>query len=873
MKLRTLATFGLILALTSLLFLAAWGVHAWFDINKRIDQITELETHRHRIHQMGTAIDYSTLVRPDPSVIEALVEDARGLSGEFQTLQYRRARLAADHLEEIALMGEFLLDSTPVHGGSEYAAERSEILLMLSRQVRIHHAGAREALGMLLEERNQSMLEALYSGVHRLVIITILLGLLVVMTALVINRRLVYPIRAIDAGLNAIGRGDLDARIELERNDEMGELARSFNQMAQKRREHEHQLAETQERLRQIAESIGEVFWLEDPVSGQVLYLSPAYEEIWQQPIADVLQQPDRWIGAIHEEDRTRVVEAIRNRSDGYYQLEYRIVRPDGSIRWVSDRSFPVLDEQGRMIRVAGVARDISERRAYQLQLNERIKELRCLFQVLELTTTSDLAPAQVAEHIVEMLPESIQHESEAMARIDYNDQVFSSPHWHQPVALIESEIRLGDQIMGRIMLGYRSRPPDTLPGEDLFLPEEQALINGIAVHFARMLEQRRLSETLTHSERLKAVGELTGGMAHDFNNLLTVIIGNAELLHEQLGSEAHPLAGLAEMISTAGERGAKLTRRMLAFARRQVLAPQVIDMNRLVGNMKGLLERSLGEDIELLLKTGNEHLPALVDSAQIESAILNLCLNARDAMPDGGRLTVEVMPTALDAGYAASFDEVEPGSYVLLAVSDTGCGIEPAILERVFEPFFTTKDHGTGLGLSMVYGLVKQLRGHIRIYSELGQGTTVRLYLPAAEGVDDQLRAEEAEPIGLHGDETILLVEDNDLVREYAHKQLAALGYEVIEAHNGQQALAIVRQRDDIDLLFTDVVMPGGMNGKQLANEVQSLRTNMKVLFTSGYTQNAIVHHGRLDAGVELLAKPYHRNELARCVRRVLDR
>ncbi len=873
MKLRTLASVGLVAVLAGLLFLAMWGALAWQEINQHLDGISELETHQQRIHEMSAAIDFSTLVRLETTVVAALADDARRVRAQLATIDHRQARLASSHLEEIALMGEFLLDSLPVGLGTENSRQQADYLMTLSRQIRIHHAGAREALEALLNERNAGMLDALYGAVQRLVTITILFGALVLLTAVVIHRRLVHPIRAIDAGLQSMSRGNLDARIELKRTDEMGDLARSFNQMANQRREHERQLAETEARLQQIADSIGEVFWLAEPGAGRILYLSPAYEDIWQQSIEEALAHPDRWAEAIHESDRERVIDAIRNQSSGFYHAEYRIVRPDGSIRWISDRSFPVLDEQGNMIRQAGVARDITERRDYQAQLNERIKELRCLFQVLELTTSGDLQPTEVAGRIVDLLPESMRFEADAMARIDFEDQQFICPKWHEPIAVIDSEIRTGDQVLGRIMVGYRTRPTDAMPDEELFLPEEQALVNGVATHFARMLEQRRLTKSLAHSERLKAVGELTGGMAHDFNNLLTVIIGNAELLQEQLHEANHPAADLAEMISTAGERGAELTRRMLAFARRQVLEPEVIDINELIGSMRPLLKRSLGEDIELQLETGVGSVPALVDPAQIESAVLNLCINARDAMPGGGRLTVEISAVDLDPAYAAGFDEVTPGRYVLLAVSDTGCGIEPGDIERVFEPFFTTKDHGTGLGLSMVYGLVKQLQGHIRIYSEPEQGTTVRIYLPSADQLEIHPAENEPEPLDLHGSETILLVEDNDLVREYAREQLSGLGYEVIEATNGHDGLAIARERDDIDLLFTDVVMPGGMNGRQLAEQAQAVRPDIKVLYTSGYTQNAIVHHGRLDAGVDLLAKPYHRHDLARRVRKVLDR
>ncbi len=872
MKLRTLATLGLIAVMAGLLFLALWGSYAWHQINDRIEGIAELDAHQQRINEMSAAIDYSTLVRLETPVISALADDARWLRTQLEDIDHRQARLAASHLEEIALMGEFLLDSLPAGPNSDDPRQRAERLMTLSRQIRIHHAGTREALEAMLNERNGAMLDALYGVMQRLLAITVLFGLLVVLTVLVINRRLVHPIHAIDNGLRAMSRGDLDARIKLKRNDEMGDLARSFNRMAEQRQEYEHQLDESRDRFAQIAESIGETFWLAEPDNSRILYLSPAYEVMWGHDREAVYREAGLWTAAIHESDRPRVLKALERHPQGRYEAEYRVVHDDGSVRWINDRSFPVCDEEGNIIRIAGVARDVTELREHQAQLDERIKELRCLFQVLELTTNDELSPDQVANCIVELLPESIQFENEAMARFDYDGESFSAPDWQEPVAAIESDIVLGERVMGHIRIGYRSWPADARPGQDLFLPEEQALINGIAVHFSRMLEQRRLADSLAHSERLKAVGELTGGMAHDFNNLLTVIIGNAEMLHERLGPENHPLAGLAEMISTAGERGSELTRRMLAFARRQVLEPEVIDMNRLLGNMEALLQRSLGEDVELQLNIDTEPLPALVDSTQIESAVLNLCLNARDAMIEGGRLTVETQAVILDPAYAAGFDEVEPGRYVLLAVSDTGCGIEPEVIDRVFEPFFTTKDHGTGLGLSMVYGLVKQLRGHIRIYSEPGQGTTLRLYLPAADGKEEHRTVAADEPADLRGDETILLVEDNDLVRDYAREQLTSLGYEVIEATNGHDALAVVNQRDDIDLLFTDVVMPGGMNGKQLADKVQQIRPDMKVLYTSGYTQNAIVHHGRLDAGVELLAKPYHRHELARRIRKVLN-
>lgn len=387
--------------------------------------------------------------------------------------------------------------------------------------------------------------------------------------------------------------------------------------------------------------------------------------------------------------------------------------------------------------------------------------------------------------------------------------------------------------------------------------------------------ERRELAERLQQSQRLEAVGQLTGGVAHDFNNLLTVILGNAEILADELRPSPQQ-AALAEMIAGAAQRGAELTQRLLAFARKQALDPKVVDINQRVMSMDGLLRRTLGEHIEVELVRGGGLWQALVDPGQLESALLNLCINARDAMPNGGRLTIETGNVRLDHDYAERHIEVSAGQYVLVAVTDTGSGIAPDDLPRVFEPFFTTKPmgRGTGLGLAMVYGFVKQSGGHVSVYSEPGEGTTVKLYLPRLPS-DNALEA--AGDVGdantvSGGSETILVVEDDELVRRFAGGQLRALGYRVVEAHNGQQALEMLRAHDDIALLFTDVVMPGGMSGRQLADAAQEFRPELRVLYTSGYTENAIVHQGRLDSGVMLLPKPYRRADLARMVRRALN-
>lgn len=397
--------------------------------------------------------------------------------------------------------------------------------------------------------------------------------------------------------------------------------------------------------------------------------------------------------------------------------------------------------------------------------------------------------------------------------------------------------------------------------------------LRGYYVLLDDVTERRATEEQLRQSQNLEAIGKLTGGVSHDFNNLLQVILGNSELLVAEL-IERPDLRKLAEMTRIAAERGAELTNRLLAFARRQSLEPTAVDINRLVAGMEGLLRRTLREEIEIEFVRGGGLWEALVDSAQLESALLNLCINARDAIENGGRVTIETANVRLDQDYCDQNVEVTPGPYVMIAVSDTGIGIPPQNLDRVFDPFFTTKEvgKGTGLGLSMVYGFVKQSRGHVKVYSEVGHGTTVRLYLPKADRPADAIDEAPASLSDLRGSQTILVVEDNDLVRGHVESQLANLGYRVICASNGAAAMEIVRQSADIDLLFTDVIMPGGMNGRDLAEAARKLRPAIKVLYTSGYTENAVVHHGRLDDGIQLLSKPYKTIELARKIRAVLS-
>jgi PAS domain S-box-containing protein len=385
--------------------------------------------------------------------------------------------------------------------------------------------------------------------------------------------------------------------------------------------------------------------------------------------------------------------------------------------------------------------------------------------------------------------------------------------------------------------------------------------------------ERVRGEERLRDAQRMEAIGQLTGGVAHDFNNLLQVIRGNLEMLESAVAGDERAARRLRGAIYGA-DRAAQLTKQLLAFARRQPLTPQVINLSRLISDMADLLRRTLGEAIEVRTVVADGLWTTMADPGQVESALLNLALNARDAMPRGGRLTVEIGNAVLDEAYAKTARDVTPGAYVMLAVSDTGEGMSEETQGRVFEPFFTTKAEGkgTGLGLSMVYGFVKQSSGHIQIYSELGQGTTVKIYLPRATQPEPATVAPPPQTIARTTGLTILVVEDDAAVRQAAISTLDELGYRSLEAGGTEAALAILETGAAVDLVFSDVVMPGSLNARAFAERIRALRPRLPILFTSGYTDNAFVHQGRPDHDVRLISKPYARAELAERLAQLLS-
>lgn len=575
----------------------------------------------------------------------------------------------------------------------------------------------------------------------------------------------------------------------------------------------------------------------------------------------------------VHPRDRQAYLElhdrALRGDSG---ELAFRIIRLDGTQRWLEAISAPLRQPGGKIEAVLSVTRDVSERLKSQHALAERMKELRCLYQILEFTTDDARSVGEVCSEVAAVLPTSLRHAQSAVARLILDDDEFRSPGWSPPSQSLARPIRCMGENVGRVEVGYPDDLPEHDAGQDHFLAEEAELLEVVATHLGRMLHDRRIAEMLLQSERQRAIGQLTGGIAHDFNNLLQVMLGTADELAESLADDEN-LRPLAEMGRTAARRGAELTSRLLAFSRQQALEPAAIDVAALVRDMYSLLRRTLGEQTEVRSSSAPGLWPAMVDRRQLETALLNLCLNARDAMPDGGVLGVEAGNVVLGSGDTDLDEEVIPGDYVRLAISDSGCGMTPEVVARAVDPFFTTKDvgKGSGLGLSMVYGFVKQSQGHLRIDSEVGHGTTVTLFLPRAPAAE--AKAPDTTPVNSNvgGHERILVVEDDELVRQHVVVQLTSMGYQVEASANGEAALKLLSERTDFDLLFSDIVMPGGMNGWQLANRARALHPGLCILLTSGYSDSASALSGQPDGGLMLLTKPYRRRDLADKIREAL--
>ncbi|RYF25655.1 MAG: PAS domain-containing sensor histidine kinase [Comamonadaceae bacterium] len=621
--------------------------------------------------------------------------------------------------------------------------------------------------------------------------------------------------------------------------------------------------------------------------------------------IADTVAPTLSWVEQyVPADDRARVVAAIRQAMDtrSPLVLEHRVFRVDGSLGWTLSRAVPLLDAQGAVIEWFGTATDLTERKATELALRESELQLRTLFETIDegfcviefldgpegpmsdyihiSANPAYLANAGIANVVGQRVRDMVPAEADAWVEI-YRKVLLTG----EPVRFERELVKTGRYLE---LAAFRVEPLERRQVAVLFQDVTQRRNAEVALRdLNEALEQRvadevagrlKTEQALRQAQKMEAVGQLTGGIAHDFNNMLAVVLGSLELLDRRFAAAEPRAKRYIDAARDGAKRAAQLTQRLLAFSRQQPLSPVPLDANQLVAGMSDMLRHSLGGAVRLetVLSGGLWRLHA--DRNQLESVILNLAVNGRDAMgalADGGRLTIETANAHLDERYAAEHLGIAAGQYVLIAVSDTGSGMPPEVMAKAFDPFFTTKEvgRGTGLGLSQVYGFIKQSGGHVKIYSEVGEGTTVKVYLPRLVDLPAEDAAAPAAAPLPRGDhkEVVLVVEDEPAVRQFSVDALGELGYRVLEADGAAAALKLLDAHPDITLLFTDVVMPD-VNGRKLAEEALRRRPDLKVLFTTGYTRNAVVHNGVLDAGVHLLGKPFTLEDLAVRVREALD-
>jgi len=696
--------------------------------------------------------------------------------------------------------------------------------------------------------------------------------------AVIVSRSLTRPLVQMTKAVQGFSR-DQNLPLPTGGGFEIRELAHAFADMAEDSRAKTKALNQEVEERRRAFEReqlfIAAVESSNDAIitqrlDGVITGWNPAAERLFGFTAQEAIGQS---IDIIIPEPLRGEAEGIRDRIRGGGRIEYHeTVRVDKNSRWidVSLGLSPIRSQSGAIIGAAKVARDITAQKMAQEAL---------------------LESEQMARDVVDNALEAFIQTDQDGYILEWNPQAEAIFGWsrqevfgrHLVGRLLSEKLRPSYESMKARMMrmeesaGVGQRFETEALRKDGQTVEVEVSLKALRRRsgyvfnaFVRDLtEQIAAEEQLRQAQKMDALGQLTGGIAHDFNNVLTVITGTIEILADEVSNKPN-MAAITTLISEAADRGAELTARLLAFARKQPLQPRETDINRLIVESSKLMRPALGEHIEVEAMLTDKLWAALVDPGQLSSALLNLSINARDAMPGGGKLTLETGNVSFDADYAAANGDAEVGDYIMIAVSDTGTGIPEAIRDRVFDPFFSTKGvgKGTGLGLSMVYGFVKQSGGHIKLYSEDGLGTTFKLYLPRADTTPEAIAEQPPVAEMEGGSETILVVEDDPLVRAYVNTQLRSLGYKTLSAANGTDALAVAESGAAFDLLFTDVIMPGGMNGRQLAVEMAKRRAPLRVLFTSGYTENAIVHHGRLDSGVLLLAKPYRKPDLARLLR-----
>jgi PAS domain S-box-containing protein len=673
-------------------------------------------------------------------------------------------------------------------------------------------------------------------------------------------------------GVEAVRQGAQDFLVKTGLTAEL--LTRTLRYTVERHRA-QRALLETEERFREMAENIECVFWMRSAGQSRMLYVSPAYERVWGRSVASLYQQPVSFIDAVHPADRERVRASVLQEHlprPEEFEIEYRIVRPDGSIRWIRDHGFPIRSASVESSRIAGIAEDITSRKALeeaQRRLATAIEQAAEAFVITDAQGTIVYANAAF-EKITGYSPQEALGQNPRILKSGKQDLAFYRRMW-------------GSLVQGQVWRGrfVNKRKDGRLYEEDASITPLRDLTGQVTNYVAvkRDVSHEVLLEgALRQAQKMDAIGQLAGGVAHDFNNLLGIISGNAELLRmrgAELGTDA--VEGLTHVIKAA-ERGASLTRQLLIFSRKQIMQPQPVALNELIGNLTKMLKRTIREDIRLECLYA-EHLPFVqADPGMLEQVVLNLVVNARDAMPRGGRLVIATERVSRSGELAKTDPAARAGEFVGLAVSDTGVGIAPEHLQRIFEPFFTTKGpgKGTGLGLATVYGIVKQHQGWVEVASRLGQGATFKVFLPAIRPPPALTRtAPLAETLLRGGPETILLVEDDPPLRLVTRRVLEKFQYKVHEAACAAEALEVWRRHEkEIALVLTDFVMPGGMTGRDLAERLRAQRPGLKLIFMSGYSPETLDKEtGFIERSRSyFLSKPCSPRTLLQTVRRCLD-